>query len=150
MMSVMVLPTLSLGTALGDPFSSSNMPLSLLTRGGLTFSSTQQPQRVPSADLCSLQNENLFPPERVMFSKRKSVYAQIMPSFLLASRIILDKPQLFNVFIARRPHQGTVKEEDMIALEPDELINIIRCHMPDLDFDIAVDRQGLVRDLVRG
>lgn len=72
-----------------------------------------------------------------MFSKRKSVYAQIMPSFLLASRIILDKPQLFNVFIARRPHQGTVEEEDMIALEPDELINIICCHMPDLDFDIA-------------
>lgn len=94
------------------------------------------------SDLCSLQNENLFPPERVMFSNHQSVYAQIMPSLLLASRIILDEPQSFNVFIARRAHQGTVKEEDVIPLGPDELINIIRSHIPDLDFDPDMAQRG--------
>lgn len=94
------------------------------------------------SDLCSLQNENLFPPERVMFSHSKSVYVQLMPSFLLASRIILDHPQSFNVFIARRPHEGTVEEDDVIGLEPDELIDIIRCHIPDIDFDPDMSQRG--------
>lgn len=94
------------------------------------------------SNLCNLQNENLFPPERVLFSNRKSLYAQILPSLLLASRIILDEPQSFNVFIARRDHQGTVEEEDVIKLGPDELINIIRCHIPDLDFDLDIAQKG--------
>lgn len=77
-----------------------------------------------------------------MFSNRKSVYAQIMPSLLLASRIILDEPQSFNVFIARRAHQGTVEEDDVIPLGPDELINIISSHIPDLDFDPDMAQRG--------
>lgn len=60
----------------------------------------------------------------------------------LASRIILNDPQSFNVFIARRAHQGTVEEEDVIELGPDELINIIRCHIPDLDFDPDIAQRG--------
>lgn len=65
-----------------------------------------------------------------------------MPSLLLASRIILDEPQSFNVFIARRAHQGAVEEEDVIPLGPDELINIIRSHIPDLDFDPDMAQRG--------
>lgn len=94
------------------------------------------------SNLCNLQNENLFPPEHVLFSNRKSLYAQILPSLLLASRIILDEPQSFNVSIARRAHQGTVEEEDVIELRPDEYINIIRCHIPDLDFDPDIAQRG--------
>lgn len=54
----------------------------------------------------------------------------------------MNDPQSFNVFIARRAHQGTVEEEDRIELGPAELINIIRCHIPDLDFDPDIAQRG--------
>lgn len=53
------------------------------------------------SNLSNLQNENPFPSERVLFSNRKLLYAQIPPSLLLTSMRVLDKPQSFNVFIAR-------------------------------------------------
>lgn len=86
-------------------------------------------------NICNLSNENLFPKERVMFSRRKAAYSAILPSLLLASRIILSEPQTFNLFIARECHEEFIEQEDIIALEPDILVSKIRNYFPDIDLD---------------
>ena len=59
---------------------------------------------------------------------------------------MLDKAQSFNVLIARKAYQETVEEEedeeDVIELGSDELINIIHCHIPKLNFDPDMARRG--------
>lgn len=71
-----------------------------------------------------------------MFSRKNTLYSALMPSFLLAStRIIISKAQTFNLFIARKCHQGFVKHEDIIHLEPEKLISKIRDYIPNVDLD---------------
>lgn len=93
-------------------------------------------------NICNLSNENLFPKERVMFSRRDRVYSALMPSFLLASRIILSKPQTFNLFVARKCHQGFVGPEDIIHMEPETLIPKIRDYIPNVDLDPDMAARG--------
>lgn len=92
-------------------------------------------------NICTLSSENLFPKERVMFSGRKATYSAIMPSLLLASRIILSEPKTFNFSIARKCHEGFI-EEDIIALEPDILISKIRNYIPDIDLNPDMSSRG--------
>lgn len=93
-------------------------------------------------NIYNLANENLFPKERVMFSRRNRVYSALMPSFLLASRIILSKPQTFNLFVARKCHQGFVEQEDIIHLDPETLISKIRDYIPNIDLDPDMAARG--------
>lgn len=64
--------------------------------------------------------------QKIMTSHRKPAHLAILLSLLLASRIILSEPQTFNLFIARKCHQGFIEEEDIIALETDILVPKIR------------------------
>ena len=77
-----------------------------------------------------------------MFSRRERVYSALMPSFLLASRIILSKPQTFNLFVARKCHQGFVETEDIIHLELETLISRIRECIPNVDMDPDMSARG--------
>lgn len=93
-------------------------------------------------NICNLPNENLFPKERIMFSRRKAAHSAILPSLLLASRIILSEPKTFNLFIARKCHHGFIEEEDIIAMEPDILVSKIRNYIPDIDLDPDMSSRG--------
>lgn len=91
--------------------------------------------------ICTLSNETLFPKESVMFSHRKA-YSAILRSLLLASRIILSELQTFNLFIARKCHEGFIEHEDIIALQPDILVSKIRNYLPDIDLDPDMSDRG--------
>ena len=77
-----------------------------------------------------------------MFSRRKAAYSAILPSLLLASRIIISEPQTFNLFIARECHEEFIEQEDIIALEPDILVSKIRNYLPDMDLDPDMSGRG--------
>lgn len=57
------------------------------------------------------------------------------------------RASILNVFKARRTHQGTAEEEDVIALGSDDLIIFICCHIPDLDVDPDMAQRGEERGM---
>ncbi|KAL9120365.1 MAG: hypothetical protein Q9187_003082 [Circinaria calcarea] len=86
--------------------------------------------------MADLGNENLFPVSRVRFAKSTTLYNELSPAFLLASRMLLGLPQTFAMVIERKTtKQDYVEEEDVVPKQSDDIRNIIRSVIPDIDID---------------
>lgn len=82
-----------------------------------------------------LDNDNLFPIDRVRFASRNPrSYEAIKPAFLLASLYITRYPQSFAMFISRKEtNTDYVSYEDVQYRNPTEITSIIKSVIPYID-----------------
>lgn len=76
-----------------------------------------------------------------MFFRRKAAHSAILPSLLLASRIVLSEIQTIHLLIARKCHEGFVEHELLLPW------NRIFClknskHFSEIDLDTDVSGRG--------
>ncbi|OJD15153.1 hypothetical protein AJ78_04578 [Emergomyces pasteurianus Ep9510] len=92
---------------------------------------------------CSLEVENLFPRAKFPMLREESlvtnhVYSLLEPALLLASRMIIQRWESFQIFIKRRPNNPTTEEwldsDNELELSQNEVISRVKSVMPQIDF----------------